>query len=260
MLVSRDPWTIVRWEFDYSTNRTFSKASNTATVGEPEPQSFLPQYRILRRRLWPNEAPHLDPSKSPSEEQARLLIELAKQLRTTIDQESRLAGFWQSPQALNKLASLIQQHLLQPKYLGLPGLVEKRLELLPELMGFQPISGSETPVPKVEAGRRDDDALTRHRIKTFSTVHVKSQARRITDRSLTTWSDGRYILIAAGEGEEGARRAGDLIAASDLPAIAKRQPLTGSFAELEAKAARGIHDQTFVYIARTPEDIAYVQK
>ncbi len=68
----------------------------------------------------------------------------------------------------------------------------------------------------------------------------------------TTWSDGHYIVIAAGEGAEGATVSDKILANCALPAFAKKSQLLGSINDLEKKAARGITDQTFVLISREP--------
>ena len=87
-------------------------------------------------------------------------------------------------------------------------------------------------------------------ITKFSTAHVKVQAKKIADAELTTWCDGTYIVIAAGEGLSGESLGSKLIANCTLPAFAKKSKLLGSVRDLEAKAALGIVDQTFVLISR----------
>lgn len=128
VLASRHPNTVVRWEHDL-VERLFPEASATATVGLIDRKSFLPQYRSLRAVLWPDGS-----KRSPSEEQNRQIVVLAKELRSIIDGEIQKAGFFGSAPALNQLAALVQQQLLQPQYLGLPGLVEKRGELIASLL------------------------------------------------------------------------------------------------------------------------------
>lgn len=87
-------------------------------------------------------------------------------------------------------------------------------------------------------------------ITKFNTAHVKSQATKIANKPLTVWSDGTYIIIAAGEGADGAAVGQRVAAACSLPVEVKSSKLLGSIAELNAKAANGIVDQTFVLISR----------
>lgn len=126
VLVSRQPWTVIRWEDD-GVERTFPDASDTATVGPVDRKSFLPQYRSLWAVLWPTR-------NSPTEHEKRLIIHLAKELRKIIDGEIRQAGYWGSPSARNKLAAMLQEQLLLPEYLALPEIVKKRHELIADLL------------------------------------------------------------------------------------------------------------------------------
>ena len=87
-------------------------------------------------------------------------------------------------------------------------------------------------------------------ITKFSTTHAKAQAKKIVGADLTTWSDGTYIVIAAGEGLSGEATGSKLIANCALPAFAKKSALLGSAQDLATKAALGVVDQTFVLISR----------
>lgn len=93
------------------------------------------------------------------------------------------------------------------------------------------------------------------RIDQFNVNHVRTQARRIAKHPLTTWSDGTYIVVSAGEGPDGKAVAAKILAHTALPACVHTSALLGSIADREAKAARGIHDQAFVLIARNWEAI-----
>lgn len=92
-------------------------------------------------------------------------------------------------------------------------------------------------------------------IDRFNVNHVRAQARKIAGHALTTWSDGTYIVVSAGEGPKGRAVAGEILARTKLPAAAQTSQLLGSIADLRAKAARGIHDQTFVLFARDQKAI-----
>ena len=93
-------------------------------------------------------------------------------------------------------------------------------------------------------------AKQNNEITKFSVQHVQAQARKITGQRLTTWSDGTYIVVAAGEGPAGKAAAEQIAAATRLSVKVQTSAILGSVAELADKAARGLHDQSFLLIGR----------
>lgn len=90
----------------------------------------------------------------------------------------------------------------------------------------------------------------KNEITKFNTAHVKSVVAKIAGEVLTTWSDGTYIVVSAGEGKAGDEMAAKIIASCKLHAKSEHSKILGSIAELEKKEAAGLFHQTFVLIEK----------
>lgn len=87
-------------------------------------------------------------------------------------------------------------------------------------------------------------------ITKFNTNHARIQASKIAGKNVTTWSDGMYIIIHAGDGPEGEQLAQKIIDACQLPAIADRAQVLCSIAEHAQRQKENRDYQTFVSISR----------
>jgi len=103
----------------------------------------MPIFRMLRREIFGegsaervsamvNESPVT--YGMPEEERISLLVALTQELSGELVRELALTGFWESIPARNKLIADIQKVLLQPAFVKLPGIVEKRKVINSRLM------------------------------------------------------------------------------------------------------------------------------
>lgn len=68
------------------------------------------------------------------EEQISILVDLTQQVFLVVERELKLAGFWESIPARNKLKADIQATLLQPAYTKLPNLLQNRAQIISRVM------------------------------------------------------------------------------------------------------------------------------
>lgn len=68
------------------------------------------------------------------EEAISLLVDLTQQIFLAIERELQLTGFWESPPARNKLKEELQKMLLSPRFLNMPGMVQKWSQIVSRLM------------------------------------------------------------------------------------------------------------------------------
>lgn len=62
------------------------------------------------------------------------LVALTQEVSLVVERELKLAGFWESIPARNKLRAEIQKTLLQPSFGALPNLVTKRGRIISRVM------------------------------------------------------------------------------------------------------------------------------
>lgn len=86
----------------------------------------MPFLRVLRKELFGGAV--------LSEDQISRLVMLTKDLYDLIEREIVLTGFWNSAPARNKLQGEIQGLLLSRDYIGLPGIKQKRKEIIARLV------------------------------------------------------------------------------------------------------------------------------
>lgn len=86
----------------------------------------MPFFRMLKKEVFGDA--QLDDDSISS------LVSLTQQLFNEVERELRLAGFWESIPARNKLKADIQKTLLQPEFSKLPGLVKNRARLISRVM------------------------------------------------------------------------------------------------------------------------------
>jgi type I restriction enzyme, R subunit len=86
----------------------------------------MPFFRMLKRETFGDA--QLDDDGISS------LVSLTQQVFGEVERELKLAGFWESIPARNKLKADIQKALLQPEFSKLPGLVKNRAHIIGRIM------------------------------------------------------------------------------------------------------------------------------
>jgi type I restriction enzyme R subunit len=86
----------------------------------------MPIFRMLKKEIFGDA--ELD------EDAISSLVSLTQQLFNEVERELKLAGFWESIPARNKLKADIQKTLLQPEFSKLPGLVQNRAHIISRVM------------------------------------------------------------------------------------------------------------------------------
>jgi type I restriction enzyme R subunit len=86
----------------------------------------MPIFRMLKKEIFGDA--ELDDDAISS------LVSLTQQLFAEVERELKLAGFWESIPARNKLKAEIQKTLLQQEFIGLPGLFANRAHIISRVM------------------------------------------------------------------------------------------------------------------------------
>jgi type I restriction enzyme R subunit len=86
----------------------------------------MPFFRMLRREIYGDN--ELD------DDQVAKLVNLTQQVYNVVERELKLAGFWESIPARNKLRADIQKVLLAPECSSIPGLVANRSHIISRMM------------------------------------------------------------------------------------------------------------------------------
>jgi type I restriction enzyme R subunit len=86
----------------------------------------MPIFRMLKREIFGDAELNEDAISS--------LVSLTQQLFNEVERELKLAGFWESIPARNKLKADIQKALLQAEFAKLPGLVQNRARIISRLI------------------------------------------------------------------------------------------------------------------------------
>ncbi len=120
----QDNWKKIYEELEKLRQRIVN-ASKEPTYGLHRKKQ-MPFFRSLRRELFSES--------EPGEDEIAALVDLTQQVFLAIERELKLAGFWESIPARNRLKAEIQNALLQPSFVKLPNLVEKRAPIISRLM------------------------------------------------------------------------------------------------------------------------------
>ena len=98
----------------------------------------MPFFRMFDRELPDFQAGQVgEPNfsnDSQKEERVGQLVNLTQQVFLVIERELKLAGFWESIPARNRLRAEIQRTLLSPDFSMLPGLVQGRVHIISRTM------------------------------------------------------------------------------------------------------------------------------
>ena len=119
-----DNWDKIFEELEKLRQRIIN-AGNEPTYGLNRKKQ-MPFFRMLRKEIFGDA--ELD------DEAISLLVPLTLQLFGELECELKLAGFWESIPARNKLKADIQRTLLQPEFSKLPGLVQNRASITSRVM------------------------------------------------------------------------------------------------------------------------------
>ena len=137
----RDNWQKIYEELEKLRERII-KAQNEPTYGLDR-RKHMPFFRMLRREIF-GEADEATPAgmvREPwkfgtlhDEEKVSLLVDLSQRVYLAVDRELRLAGFWESIPARNKLKAGIQAILLRPDYKKAAAIASNRARIISRIM------------------------------------------------------------------------------------------------------------------------------
>ena len=120
----RDNWEKIYEELE-KLRRRIVNASKEPTYGLHRKKQ-MPLFRCFKRELFgENEL---------SEDEVSMLVVLTQHVFLVVERELKLAGFWESIPARNKLKAEIQKTLLQPTFAVLPNIVMKRAQINSRVM------------------------------------------------------------------------------------------------------------------------------
>ena len=98
---------------------------------------------MFQRELFGADKPTVDPSQVAEEhavygiddeDRISYLVDLTQQITLVIERELKLAGFWESIPARNKLKAEIQKTLLAPEFAKVPDLIKNRAHIISRVM------------------------------------------------------------------------------------------------------------------------------
>ena len=98
---------------------------------------------MLQRELFGADKPTVDQPQVAEEravygiddeDRISYLVDLTQQITLVIERELKLAGFWESIPARNKLRAEIQKILLAPEFAKMPDLIKNRAHIISRIM------------------------------------------------------------------------------------------------------------------------------
>ena len=119
-----DNWDVIYEKLEELRNRIKS-ASKEPTYGLHRKKE-MPLFRCFKREVY--EEKELD------EDEISILVSLTQEIYHRLELELKLAGFWESIPARNKLKSEIQRILLSQAYSNLPNIIQKRAHIISRIM------------------------------------------------------------------------------------------------------------------------------
>jgi type I restriction enzyme R subunit len=120
----KDNWNRIYEELEKLRQR-IANADKEPTYGLHRKKQ-MPFFRMLKKEILADAEPDEDGISS--------LVSLTQQVFGEVERELKLAGFWESIPARNKLRADIQKTLLQPEFSKLPGLVKNRAHIISRVM------------------------------------------------------------------------------------------------------------------------------
>ncbi len=98
---------------------------------------------MFQRELFGTDDPTVEPPQVAEghavygiddEDRISYLVDLTQQITLVIERELKLAGFWESIPARNKLRAEIQEILLAPEFAKVPDLIKNRAHIISRVM------------------------------------------------------------------------------------------------------------------------------
>lgn len=120
----RDNWDKIYEELEKLRQRLIN-VDKEPTYGL-HPKKEMPFFRVLKNEAFGDG--------EMGEDEISSLVSLTQQVFGDVERELKLAGFWESIPARNKLRADIQRIVLQPEYASLPGLVKNRAQIISRIM------------------------------------------------------------------------------------------------------------------------------
>jgi type I restriction enzyme, R subunit len=120
----RDNWNRIYEELEKLRTRILN-ASKEPTYGLHRKKQ-MPFFRSFKREIFGD--------KELDEDAISSLVSLTQQVYSIVERELRLTGFWESIPARNKLKAEIQRTLLADEFAKLPGIVQKRAQIISRVM------------------------------------------------------------------------------------------------------------------------------
>jgi type I restriction enzyme R subunit len=127
----RDNWDKIYEELEKLRQR-IKEAGNEPTYGLNRKKQ-MPFFRLFRRELETAMDQSPDYGGKP-DERIGVLVDLTQQVYNTVERELKLAGFWESVPARNKLKAELQKILLAPQFARVPDLRTRRDQIISRLM------------------------------------------------------------------------------------------------------------------------------
>ena len=137
----RDNWNKIYEELEKLRTRIVN-ASNEPTYGLHRKKQ-MPFFRMFQRELFGADESTVDHSTAAKEravhgiddeDRIGCLVNLTQKTTLVIERELKLAGFWESIPARNKLKAEIQRTLLAPEFAEVPDLIKKRAHIISRVM------------------------------------------------------------------------------------------------------------------------------
>ena len=120
----RDNWQKIYEELEKLRQR-IRNASQEPTFGLHRKKQ-MPFFRMFRREIFGED--ELD------EDQIAQLVNMTQQVFVVVERELELTGFWENIPARSRMKAELQTTLLQPEFMKLPGVVQKRAHLISRVM------------------------------------------------------------------------------------------------------------------------------
>ncbi|MCD6582532.1 MAG: type I restriction endonuclease subunit R [Desulfuromusa sp.] len=132
----RDNWQKIYEELEKLRQR-IKEAESETTYGLHKKKQ-MPFFRMLRKEIYQNlaaeDSAKYGEQQTFGEEQIAALVDLTQQVFNVVERELQLKGFWESIPARNKLKADIQNTLLSPRFINLPGVKGKRAQIISRVM------------------------------------------------------------------------------------------------------------------------------
>ena len=138
----RDNWNKIYEELEKLRTRIIN-ASNEPTYGLHRKKQ-MPFFRMFQRELFGADKPIVKQTQVAEEQAAYdriddedrigYLVDLTQQITLVVERELKLAGFWESIPARNKLKAEIQQILLAPEFARVPNIIRNRAHIISRVM------------------------------------------------------------------------------------------------------------------------------